>query len=224
MRWVVRWFVCAALFAFGLTADQRASAASPGDELEIALLTFGPGDHPFSKFGHTALLIDDHRAGTKLVYNYGTFAFDSVWLIPKFLMGKYRYWLSVQPLNQTLATYAAENRSVIATPLRLSALQKSDAQAFLQWNARDENKYYVFDYYRDNCATRIRDLLDRATGALHESAEASAAMTWRQHTMRLTAGRRWVYAGLYITMGPFVDRPITRWDECPARETRTRRR
>jgi len=180
----------------------------------MALLTFGPGDHPFSKFGHLALLVEDRARGTQLVYNYGTFAFGSVWLIPKFLTGKYRYWLSVQRLDRTLATYAAENRSVRSTPLQLSAAKKREMLDLLEWNAREENKYYVFDYYRDNCATRVRDIIDKASlGALHAGAQSPAALTWRQHTQRLTAGDPWVYAGLYLAMGPLIDQPITRWEE-----------
>ena len=140
----------------GTAAPLRADA---GDELAISLLTFGPGDHPFSKFGHQALLVEDHERGTRLVYNYGTFSFTSVWLVPKFLLGKYRYWLSVQPLERTIDAYAAENRSMVVQRLRLTAQQKRNVADFLSWNARDENKYYVFDYYRDNCATRLRDLI-----------------------------------------------------------------
>src|SRR5882672_4698299 len=104
-------------FVLALGAASRARADSPseapraaGDELTISLLTFGPGDHPFTKFGHNGLLIENAETGTRVVYNYGTFAFDSLALIPRFLLGKYRYWLSIQKLDRTLATYDAENR------------------------------------------------------------------------------------------------------------------
>jgi hypothetical protein len=207
--------------ALALGAASRARADSlregprtAGDELTISLLTFGPGDHPFSKFGHNGLLIENAELGTRVVYNYGTFSFDSIGLIPKFLLGKYRYWLSVQGLATTLAAYASENRSVVAQELRLTAEQKRTMAEFLAWNARDENKYYVFDYYRDNCATRIRDLIDRADhGSLARASALPAQMTWRQHTERLTADNLPVYAGLYVAMGNVIDRPITQWEE-----------
>jgi hypothetical protein len=47
------------------------------------------------------LLIENSKLATRAVYNYGTFSFDSLWLIPKFMLGKYRYWLSVQTFEQT---------------------------------------------------------------------------------------------------------------------------
>jgi hypothetical protein len=201
-----------ALVAFALAAGSSAQARA--DELTISLLTFGPGDHPFTKFGHNGLLVEDRERGTSLVYNYGTFAFDSVALIPKFLLGKYRYWLSVQGLDRTLATYSTDNRSVVAEELVLTPEQKRSMVAFLEWNARDENKYYLFDYYRDNCATRVRDLIDRTThGSLSRTSTSAADLTWRGHTERLTADDLPVYLGLYAAMGGLIDRPITQWEE-----------
>ena len=210
MRWPFS-TLFALVFFLGPLRDAGAEA---GDELTISLLTFGPGDHPFSKFGHNGLLVENAVLRTTVVYNYGTFSFQSIDLIPKFLLGKYRYWLSVQSLDSTLATYTAENRSVVAQRLRLDPEQKRAMVAFLAFNARDENKYYLFDYYRDNCATRIRDLIDRATkGALARVSSHPAEMSWRGHTERLTADDLPVYLGLYVAMGNVIDRPITQWEE-----------
>ena len=204
----------AVLVALAILAYPRTSRAEPGDELTVSVLTFGPGDHPFSKFGHDGLLLEDRARGTSLVFNYGTYSFGSVWLIPKFLLGKYRYWLSVSPLSSVVANYAAENRTMVAQRLRLTAAQKRSLAAFLHWNAREENKYYVFDYYRDNCATRVRDLVDKAAGgALRAATTRPAALTWRQHTERLTADDPLVFLGLDIAMGGFIDQPITVWQE-----------
>jgi hypothetical protein len=188
--------------------------AEEGDELTVSVLTFGPGDHPFSKFGHDGLLVQDKVRGTSLVYNYGTYSFRSVWLIPKFLLGKYDYWLSVSPFSAAVAAYAAENRSVVLQRLALSAQQKRTLVAFLAWNALEENKYYLFDYYRDNCATRVRNLIDNATdGALHAATNTPATFTWREHTERLAADDFFVYLGLDLAMGGFIDQPITFWEE-----------
>jgi hypothetical protein len=192
----------------------RRAHAEPGDEFIISVLTFGPGDHPFSRFGHDGLLVEDRALGTSLVYNYGTYSFHSAWLIPKFLLGKYRYWLSVSPLPSVVASYAAENRSVTQQRLALPAAQKKSLVEFLVWNAREENKYYLFDYYRDNCATRVRDLIEVTTdGALHAANAGPASLTWREHTERLAADDPLVYFGLDLAMGGFVDQPIAFWHE-----------
>src|SRR5690606_19407924 len=81
-------------------------------------------------------------------------------------------------------------------------------------NARPENKYYEYDYYRDNCSTRIRDALDaNLGGALHKRFQSPGQMTLREHTLRATADSFWVYAGLDIAMGSYIDQPETRWGE-----------
>ena len=59
------------------------------------MLTFGPGDHPFFKWGHIAIWVHDEDKHVDPVYNFGTFYFDSPLLIPEFLKGRLKYWLSI---------------------------------------------------------------------------------------------------------------------------------
>ncbi|HKQ69860.1 MAG TPA: DUF4105 domain-containing protein [Polyangiaceae bacterium] len=194
--------------------------AEAGDELVVSVLTIGPGDHPFLKFGHNAILVEDKRAHTELVFNYGAFSFDSVFLIPKFLAGKYRYWLAVEDYRRSVARYAAENRSVTAQRLDLTAPEKRQVVDLLNRNALPDNRYYLYDYYRDNCSTRVRDVVDGAvSGALRSASLGPAHLTWRAHTQRLTADSPWVYFGLHATMGSVIDQPISVWQEAflPAR-------
>ena len=181
------------------------------------MLTFGPGDETFSKFGHDALWVHDPRQPANrrdLVYNYGTFRFDSPWLIVDFLKGRLNYWLSVSSLQRTLATYRAMNRSVSAQELALSREQALAITAFVQENAKPENAAYRYDYYRDNCATRIRDVIDRhLDGALRAASGGPAAWTYRDHTRRLTAGAPLLFLALDLALGPLIDRPISEWEE-----------
>lgn len=200
--------------------------AEPGDEYTVSVLTFGPGDHPFFKFGHNAILVHDARRHTDRVYNFGTFAFDSPALIPVFLKGKLRYWLSIQSLRGTIEAYRRENRTIDAQELALTpALRKRIVDA-LDENARPENRYYKYDYYRDNCSTRVRDAVDVVTGGkVHEVSRGPARMTWRAHTMRLVADDWPVYLGLRVAMGDLIDQPIDVWSEMflPARLQETLR-
>jgi uncharacterized protein DUF4105 len=181
------------------------------------VLTFGPGDETFSKFGHDALWVHDPRQPPNrrdLVYNYGTFRFDSPWLIVDFLKGRLSYWLSVSTLQRTLATYRSMNRSVSAQELSLSREQALAMTAFVAENAKPENAAYRYDYYRDNCATRIRDVIDRhLDGALRAASSGPARWTYRDHTRRLTAGAPFLFFALDLALGPLIDRPITEWEE-----------
>lgn len=198
----------------------RPALADRGDELTVYVLTFGPGDHPFYKFGHDAIWIHDSAAPPRdsmkrdAVYNWGTFAFGDPALIPKFVRGKFLYWLSKAPIGWTVRAYQQENRSVDAQELNLTAAQKVELLAMLEENAKDENKYYKYDYYRDNCATRVRDAIDKVIGGkLKEASQAPASMTYRQHTLRLTADDKVLSMALTVVMGNVIDKPINQWEE-----------
>jgi hypothetical protein len=194
---------------------QKASAATSGADYVIHVLTFGPGDHPFFKFGHNAIWVHDKVEKTDRVYNWGTFYFDSPMLIPQFMKGLLRYWLSVDPLGATIAAYRYENRTVDAQELMLSDAEKLELVRAIDENARPENMYYRYDYYMDNCSTRVRDAVDRVTGgALHKAVDGTpATYTFREHTRRLTQDDLWEYLALDIVMADFIDKPIDFWAE-----------
>jgi hypothetical protein len=205
------------------SVPRAALGVGSGREPRISVLTFGPGDQTFSKFGHDALWVHDPRKPARQrdqVYNYGTFRFDSPWLILDFLKGRLNYWLSVSPLDRTLASYRAANRSVSAQELALDREQLDAIIAFLNENAKRENASYRYDYYRDNCATRIRDVLDRHLGgALRAASSGPGRLTYREHTRRLTVDSPPLFFALDLALGPLIDRPISEWEEMflPAR-------
>jgi hypothetical protein len=200
------------------------AASPPGARAAtVSVLTFGPGDETFSKFGHDAIWVHDPAQPARrrdLVFNYGTFRFDSPWLILDFLKGKLNYWLSVSTLERTLASYRAANRSVSAQELALSDEQVRAITDFLRENVKPENASYRYDYYRDNCATRIRDVVDRhLAGKLRSASAGPARLTYREHTRRLTVDAPVLFFALDLALGPLIDRPVSEWDEMflPAR-------
>jgi hypothetical protein len=99
--------------------------------------------------------------------------------------------------------------------LEIPPAARMELQRFLQWNERPENKFYYYDYYRDNCSTRVRDALDRVLGgAIRRQTEAvPAGTTFRFHTQRLTANDPFIFTGLLLALGERVDRPISAWEE-----------
>ena len=172
----------------------------------------GPGDHPFARFGHNALLLEwPNRAA---VYNFGTFAFDGLDGIKDFMAGRFLYWLSLSSLDRTLEFYASQNRTLVAQELDLTLEERQRLASDLAKNALPENKYYNYDYYRDNCTTRVRDAVDRALGgALARATTGSGRFTYREHTERLSADEPWLYFALDLALGPLTDRPTSRYDE-----------
>lgn len=203
------------LLLLALLACPALHAAEPGMELRISLLTMGPGKHPFTKFGHSALWVHDPIAHSDEVYNYGTFAFDSPTLLLDSVAGKLPYWLSVQSMRGTLRMYAEQGRSLVASELELTPAERVQLLQALRENARPEQRYYRYDYYRDNCSTRVRDVLDRVLDGRMRlgSSGQLASMSYRAHTQRLVADDPLLYAGLDLAVGRQTDPQVTFWDE-----------
>jgi hypothetical protein len=187
----------------------------PGSELRVFLLTMGPGDLVWEKFGHNALWIHDPVRGTDPAYNYGLFDFRQENFLLRFVQGRMLYWMEGIPIDWTLETYRRGNRAVWAQELNLTPRQKGALRDFLEWNERPENRFYRYDYYRDNCSTRIRDALDRVLGGQirAETHGISSGTTYRWHTRRLTAGEVPTYTGLYLGLAQPSDHAISRWEE-----------
>jgi hypothetical protein len=199
----------------GRTAAQAATADRETAGTKVYLLTMGQGDLVWEKFGHNAIWLHDPVAGTDRVYNYGVFDFDSPGYWSRFIKGNWIYRLAVDDIRETLAQYRYFDRSVIAQEINLTASETAELQTFLEWNARPENREYLYDYYRDNCSTRVRDVLDRFTGGALSAGTAGTptSRSYRWHTRRLIASDRLAYAGISVGLGPSADRPISAWEE-----------
>lgn len=188
--------------------------AAPGSELTIYLMTMGVGAEVWERFGHNAIVVEDRSQGTSIAYNYGMFSLRQENFLLRFVQGRMEYWMAGYPTDQEVPRYQALRRSVWRQELNLSPAQRLALRDFLAWNARDENKFYRYDYYRDNCSTRVRDAIDRVLGgAVRAQSGAPASGNYRFHTLRLVAASRLLYLGLALIEGQPVDGVLTRWDE-----------
>jgi len=195
-------------------AAPTAAAAPDDDPLTVEVLTMGPGDHPFTRFGHNALRIRDQRSGADLVYNFGTFSFSSPKLIVDFLQRRLKYWLSQSTMASTAWVYQHENRSIESQELVLTPAQKRELLRRLEVNARPENREYRYDYFADNCSTRVRDALDGVLGGrVRMAAVGQGSMSLRAHALRMAADDIPFYVALLIVLGPRADRPTDEWAE-----------
>jgi len=188
--------------------------ASPGDELTISVMTMGVGAEVYERFGHNAIVVADRLRGTTTSYNYGMFSFRQENFLLRFVQGRMLYWMQASPAESELPRYQARRRSVWLQDLNLTPAQRVALRDFLEWNALPENRFYRYDYYLDNCSTRVRDALDHVLGgALGAAMRSPASGTYRYHTQRLNANNVALYTGLLLALGRGVDRPVTRWDE-----------
>ena len=214
--------VLAVISSSGVTAHSgialqgpTSAGAQPGTELSVYLVTMGPGREVWEWFGHNALWVRDSQRGVDHVYNYGMFSFEQEDFLLSFVRGRLVYWMEGFDTEAHLKTYIAANRSVWIQELNLTPRQRFALRDFLEWNDRPENRFYQYDYYLDNCSTRIRDALDRVLGGrIRQQTELTeTSTTYRFHTQRIVANDVFVHTGLLLALGQDVDRPLTAWKE-----------
>ncbi len=205
-----------ALLAFQLLCVPALGAQSAeGDSLQIYLLTIGQGDEVWERFGHNAIGVRDLRAHTDIAYNWGLFDFEQPGFVAKFVRGDMLYWMAGNDAAADMAMYVARNRSITIQELNLSPTQRATLLHAIQLNAREENKYYAYDQFRDNCSTRVRDALDNVLGgALRRATEnVSAQRSYRRVTLALMAEDPVIATGIDIALGRPADRDISIWDD-----------
>jgi len=181
--------------------------------LRISLLTCSPGTELYSTFGHTAIRITDATSSTDIIYNYGTFNFDDPDFYTKFTRGKLLYFVSEETVPDFLYQYQYEQRSVTEQVLALSCEQKQQLYAALQENAKEEHKYYKYDFVYDNCTTRLRDLILKyaGTGSVTKNIRPYEGVTFRDliHEYLNKSQQYWSKLGIDIVLGSPLDKKIT---------------
>jgi hypothetical protein len=185
------------------------------DGAEAWLVTFGPGQIYWERFGHNAIWLREPAAGLDHTFNFGYFDFEQEDFFLRFMRGRMLYFSVAQPAIREFEFYSGDGRSIRAQKLNLSQVQYLRLRDYLLNDIRPENRDYRYDYYLNNCSTRIRDALDLAfDGTLSSSTEAvPASLNFRDQTRRLTQMQFWYYLGLEVGLGLPVDREVTRWDE-----------
>ena len=201
------------LFISIASFSQTDSLAQQGCPIRISLLTCTPGQELYSIFGHSAIRVVDSATNTDLVFNYGTFDFYDPDFYKKFIKGKLLYFVSVDSLQSFLLEYQYDKRGVIEQVLNLSCKEKQAMMSALFENAKEENKYYHYDFNYDNCTTRLRDMLEKATGKELKTKNIlpHVKTTFRHliHDYLNRGGQQWSKLGIDILLGSPLDKKIT---------------
>ncbi len=132
------------------------------DSLQISLITISPGKPLYSWFGHSAIMVTQGE-DTSIIFDYGVFNFNSDNFYKNFILGKMYYSLVPSPSEYRLALPKEDEREITKTVLNLSDEDKLNVLNFLNFNIKSENSTYLYDFYLDNCATRIRDIISWTT-------------------------------------------------------------
>nr|WP_260214514.1 DUF4105 domain-containing protein [Xanthomonas euroxanthea] len=200
--------------AVAQVADQ-APAQPAASAPRVGVVTMQPGEVFFERFGHDAIVVVDPVTGQATSYNFGFFDPSEPDFVPRFARGEMMYYLVALPLDEDLQQYRAVGRGVSIQWLDLPPDQARALADGLAVRSRPENARYHYDYFVANCATMVRDTLDRAMGGALKSqlAGRSRGNTYRSEAVRLASPAPWMWLGFDLGLGPYADRPLSRWEE-----------
>lgn len=184
-------------------------------DAEISIVTIGPGDQLYDSFGHNALRVSDPSNGKDIAFNYGTFDFNTPNFYIKFGRGQLPYTLSVKPYPSFIRNYIVERRWIKEQQLDLTYGEKVAIFDFLISNAQPQNKEYQYDFFFDNCSTRIRDVLVAGLGkkiTYQDELYVPTQYTFRTLIQQRLDWNTWGSVGIDIALGAVIDRIALPWE------------
>ncbi len=180
---------------------------------EIWLVTIGEGDPLYSWFGHSALLVEA-PGYPAYFYDYGTFSFDADGFYKNFALGRLWFCCNISYAAYELAYLEETGRPYSQVKLNLTAGQKKAIINFLNINSSEEHRTYLYNHYTDNCATRLRDIINYATGGDFEAwAKTINGRTFRQLASSALSKNRPIQWILEFLQSGQIDTSATLWDE-----------
>ena len=175
---------------------------------EISVLTVGPGSSLNDAFGHSAFRIRDINLGIDDVYGYGEYDFDTPNFYLKFAQGKLNYLINKTSFNRFYQVYTYFNRSVKEQILNLSPAEKQKLYDYLINNYKPENRAYLYEFFYDNCATKIKDVSNNAVNnaiTFNKPPDFEEA-TFRTLIQNNLNRNSWGSLGIDLALGSVIDR------------------
>jgi hypothetical protein len=199
-------FLLVALFAFTQVAQSQDSLSR---KAEISVLTLGPFQGElYSAFGHSAIRVYDPELSIDDAYNWGVFDFNQPNFYLNFARGHLLYKLGIYPYDRFRDYYIYHNRYVHEQILNLTATQKQKLYDYLVWNSQPENQNYLYDYFYNNCATKVRDVLTTVFGdsVKFDGSYVKTSYSIRDLTDIYLAQQPWGDLGIDICLGLPIDK------------------
>lgn len=194
------WFVLCALT--GLAQTETLSEKS-----SISVLTISPGISLNDAFGHSAFRIQD-TTGLDVVFDYGRYPFNDPNFYMNFARGKLTYSIGGMYFKNFFAIYSEENREITEQVLNLMPNEKQALYSYLLKNYEPQNRDYQYDFFYDNCATKIKDVLllnisKPVTFNLPKDYKEASFRTLIQQNLDWNS---WGSLGIDIALGSIIDK------------------
>lgn len=206
MEKIYKYLILSLLLAF---LPFRSEAVQLGGNSRISLLTCAPGTEVWSNYGHTALRVYDPDSGLDVCFNYGLFSFDTPHFIWRFCTGATDYVVGAQDTDSFLSEYMYEGREVTEQVLNLDVSARNRIWEALCVNVQPQNRTYRYNFFYDNCATRVRRMIEDNCGFSIGYGSGTRFGTLREVVNHYTEDYPWTRFGVSLLLGSPADSPAS---------------
>ena len=205
MEGVWSWALMVSLACCGMAAAASSAVASPfseslSPEAQFSVLTASPGAELYAAFGHTAFRLKDLDTGVDLVFNYGTFVVNKGFYV-RFVKGRMDYKLGVERYPRFQNVYLRQGRALQEQVLHLGEEDVRLLAAHLEQNALPEHATYAYDFFRDNCATKVIAVLEDVFGDRFVTNCSPTDITYLEALRPFMGGLPWTGWGMELILG-----------------------
>ena len=181
------------------------------DNAKFYVLTCSPGNEAYALFGHTGLRYCNEDRDIDVVFNYGYFDFDSPNFAWRFILGETDYMVGAVSYDRFCQEYIARNSEVFAQQLALTPEQENELYRLLVVNCMPKNRTYRYNYFYNNCTTKVRDMIAQVADSIAYEAPAQHP-TFRDALNAMLGEHPWFAFGINLLLGADIDRPATAYD------------
>ena len=204
-------FLLIVLLSLIFQVNVKGQQLSP--DATISILTCNPGEEVYSMYGHTAIHVTDPASGIDAVFNYGVFSFDQPNFFYRFAKGQTDYMMLGERFRSWLPQYEEEKRSVYEQVLNLTTEGKNKLFQALAENAKLENRGYRYNFFMDNCATRVRDMIERNSGNPIKFTDHPTTESYRQLIKQYHHSFRWIDLGIDLLVGKKAEETVSSYGQ-----------
>lgn len=179
------------------------------NKAKASIITCGGGTELYTVFGHTAIRIYDPINAIDLVFNYGTFDFNTPNFYLKFVKGNLMYQLSITSFEDFMYEYRYTNRDVYQQRLNISLPKIQELYQLLQKDFFSENKKYIYKFIDKNCTSKTCDKINEVLGGKIIQKIDDKKISYRQVLNPYFKDNYWAKLGINAIFGTKVDAPST---------------
>ena len=181
------------------------------DRYTISILTVSPGKDLVDAFGHSGIRVIDKELNYDLVFNFGIYDFQAPNFYSNFVKGRPIYYLGINNYNRFLNNYKNQKRGIVEHKIQISNYIKDDLIRLLLENSKQENKFYIYDYFNDNCSTKVADLfIENLNDSYSTEIDLTrkSNFTYRSLIYKMIPKNSWGSLGIDICLGSIIDQDI----------------